>query len=121
MREPDTPLEAYKAIVDKLISETRTHGAGTKIAKLGVFSRAPAHTPFNRFIESLSPQQRDLLSQMLLAERDSTIHDVLAELSWWIEVHEVGLTFHGEPMPVDISGMGLHGDYVGRQEGWEWP
>jgi hypothetical protein len=24
-------------------------------------------------------------------------------------------------MLVDISGMGLHGDFVGRLQGWEWP
>jgi hypothetical protein len=24
-------------------------------------------------------------------------------------------------MPVDLSGMGLHGDYIGRRDDWEWP
>ena len=26
-----------------------------------------------------------------------------------------------DPMPVDLSGMGLHGDYVGRSQDWDWP
>lgn len=121
MTEPATPLEAYKAIIDRLVNETRIYGSGSTVVNLGVFSKAPAHAAFNKFIGSLSPEQRDLVSQMLRAERDNTIHDVLADLSWWIDIHEVGLTFHSEPMPVDLSGGGLHGDFVGRREGWEWP
>lgn len=41
--------------------------------------------------------------------------------AWWITARDVGLTFRGEPMPVELSGMGLLGDYVGRRDGWEWP
>jgi hypothetical protein len=26
-----------------------------------------------------------------------------------------------ESMPVELSGAGLHGDYIGRRDGWEWP
>jgi hypothetical protein len=33
----------------------------------------------------------------------------------------LGLTFLGESMPVELSGAGLHGDYIGRRDGWEWP
>lgn len=58
---------------------------------------------------------------MLQEERDGAIHDVLAGLTWWIDCQEVGFTFRGESMPVDLSGMGLHGDYIGRREGWDWP
>ena len=58
---------------------------------------------------------------MVHDERTSAIHDVLADLTWWITTRRVGLTFNGQPMPVELSGMGLHGDYVGRLNGWEWP
>jgi hypothetical protein len=89
--------------------------------KAGFSRKAPAHREFNTFIKSLSRPQRELLSRMLQEERDGTIHDVLAALSWWIDCRELGFSFRGEPMPVDRSGMGLHGDYVGRRDGWEWP
>ena len=47
---------------------------------------------------------------------------VLAALSWWVDCQDVGLDVSGDTrMPVDLSGMGLHGDYVGRRDGWEWP
>jgi hypothetical protein len=121
MDEPNSPLDAYTALIDQLVSETRVLGSGHRVAQSGTYSNAPAHRDYNRFIQSLSPEQRELLARMLQEERDSTIHDVLAVLSWWIEAREVGLTFRGKSMPVDLSGMGLHGDYVGRRDGWDWP
>ena len=121
MDTPTTSLAAYKAIIDQLVAETRCGGAGLQITKRSVFSNAPAHREYNDFIRSLSAEQRALLAWMLSDERDGTIHDVLAVLSWWISAREVGLTFRGEPMPTELSGMGLHGDYVGRKDGWEWP
>jgi hypothetical protein len=58
---------------------------------------------------------------MLGDERRGAIHDVLALLSWWLDVGGLGFTYKDQPMPVDLSGAGLHGDYIGRQTGWEWP
>jgi hypothetical protein len=119
--EPSRPVDAYKAIIDQLVGETRRGGAGFQVADKGIFSKAPAHRRFNGFIASLSADQRALLADMLQEERDGAIHDLLAVLSWWIDCHDVGLTFKGQAMPVDLSGAGLHGDYVGRRDGWEWP
>jgi hypothetical protein len=121
MHDPTTPIDAYKAIIDQLLNETRRLGSSEHVAKSSIFSKAPAHREFNDFIGSLNRSQRELLSRMLREERDGAIHDVLAALTWWVTSRGVGLTFHGEPMPVDLSGMGLHGDYVGRREGWDWP
>lgn len=120
MNEPNTAVDVYKAIIDQLVDETRRFGSGSQVIK-GIYSNAPIHGEYNEFIQSLSSDQRHLLSKMLYEERDGTIHDVLAALTWWIACREIGLTCRGEPMPVDLSDMGLHGDYVGRRDGWEWP
>jgi hypothetical protein len=121
MNDPTNPIEAYKAIIDQLVNVIRLMGSSGRVAKSGRFSKAPAHAPINKFVEELSPPDRLLLSEMLQQERHSAIHDVLAALSGWIDAKDVGLTFRNEPMPVDLSGMGLHGDYIGRLDGWEWP
>jgi hypothetical protein len=121
MNEPTTPADAYKAIIDHLVDEVRLLGSSGQVAKSSFFSNAPAHGRFNEFICRLSPDDRKLLSEMLQDERDGTIHDVLAALTWWMTARGVGLTFRGEAMPIELSGMGLHGDYVGRRDGWEWP
>jgi hypothetical protein len=121
MNAPSTPSDAYKAIIDQLAFETRRGGAGQRVREKGIYSAAPAHAAFNAFIRSLSEEQKKLLSDMLIHERDGAIGDVLAVLSWWTSCRQVGFTFRGEPMPVDLSGMGLHGDYVGRADDWPWP
>lgn len=94
---------------------------GRRLEQDGWYSNDPNEAELDAFARALTPKQRKLLSRMLLQERDDTIHDVLALLTWWIRIRDVGLSFRGEPMPVELSGMGLHGDYVGRREGWEWP
>jgi hypothetical protein len=76
---------------------------------------------FNQLVHLLTPEQRRLLGDMLLQERWGTIHDVLAVLTSWISSDGLAFAFQGEPMPVDLSGTGLHGDFVGRLQGWEWP
>jgi hypothetical protein len=121
MHGSETPDGTYKAIIDQLVNDTRLRGAAPQVLKNGIFSNAPVHREFNKFIGSLSEQQREVLSLILQEERDAAIHDVLADLTWWIVSRGVGWTVRGEPMPVDQSGMGLHGDYLGRRDGWEWP
>jgi hypothetical protein len=121
MENSETPAATYREIIDKLVNDARQSVAAKLVRTEGIFSRAPSRRTLNKFVGLLSHQQRNLLSQMLEAERDSAFHDVLAELTWWISCRDVGWTVRGEPMPVDQSGMGLHGDYVGRRDGWEWP
>ena len=120
MNTPATALDAYKAIIDQLVNETRCYGSSSRVTEKGIFSNAPTHQKYNAFIRTLSPEHRALLARMLLDERDGAIHDVLASLTWWMTSQNVGLTYRGEPMPMELSGMGLHGDYVGRKDGWEW-
>jgi hypothetical protein len=121
MSEPTTPIDVYKAIIDQLVNETRHLGSSAHVAERAFFSKAPAHGGFNEFIRSLSTEHRTLLSHMLQDERDGAIHDVLATLTWWMTARGVGLTFRGKNMPVELSGAGLHGDYIGRRDGWNWP
>lgn len=120
-RRPARPIEAYKAIIDQLVTET-SHGVNERLVReQGIFRGARDEPGVHSFVESLTTEQRSTLAQMLYAERTAAIHDVLAVFTWWIVTREVGLTFRGEAMPVELSGMGLHGDYIGRLDDWEWP
>jgi hypothetical protein len=83
------PVDAYKAIVDELVTET-SYGVSEKlVVQEGIFSRAPAEEVLNSFVQSLSTEHRQMLAQMLHAEGSATIHDVLAVLSWWVEAGKV--------------------------------
>lgn len=115
-------MSTYQEIIDQIVRETRTNSAYSKRASENrPFPVESEQDDFNNLLLSLTEDQRTLLSSVLLQERHSSIHDVLAVLSWWIESRDVGLSENGEPMPVDFSGMGLHGDYVGRVNDWAWP
>jgi hypothetical protein len=73
MNEPTTPLDVYKAIIDQLVSEVRLSGSAEDVAERLFFSKAPAHSRFNDFIQGLSSEDRTLLSEMLQEERDGAI------------------------------------------------
>jgi hypothetical protein len=120
-RQPLRPIDAYKAMIDQLVNET-SHGLSERLVlEEGVWTKAPDEEPVNAFVRSLSSEQRQMLARMLRDERTGTIHDVLALLTWWLLARGVGLTFRGEPMPVELSGQGLHGDYIARLDNWPWP
>jgi hypothetical protein len=116
-----SPSDVYKQIIDQLVTET-SYGVTEKlVVKEGGFSELSDNRVYNSFLQTLSIERRRTLAQLLHDERVDAIHDVLAVLTWWASAREVGFTFRGESMPVDLSGMGLHGDYIGRRDGWEWP
>jgi hypothetical protein len=121
MESPVRPIDAYKAIIDELVRESRSGVSARLVLTDGQFSKAEGHEVFNAFVATLSPDQRETVAGMLRWERSSAIHAVLALLSWWLQTRDLGLTYRGEPMPTDLSDMGLHGDFIGRQQGWDWP
>lgn len=120
-RQPSRPLDAYKEIIDQLVTETSRGVTEKLVVREGGFLETSDGRVFNPFLKSLSTEQRLKLAQMLHAERVSAIGGALAVLTWWIVAQKVGFTFRGEPMPVALSGEGLHGDYIGRLDDWEWP
>jgi hypothetical protein len=124
---PD-PVHVYEEMIDHLVTDTLPSVAAEWVVKQRKFTNAPAtRDKFNPFVASLSLKQRKLLAEMLQDERDGGIHDVLAALTWWIECREVGLTVGGKQVfppgeaPIGISGVGMHGDYTARRDGWTWP
>jgi hypothetical protein len=114
------PIDAYKTIIDELVNETSRSVTQQLIVERGFFLETSDNARFNQLVRSLTSEQRELLGDMLLEERWGTIHDVLAVWTLWMS-NGLAFTFQGKPVPVDLSGMGLHGDFVGRRQGWEWP
>lgn len=74
----------------------------------------------NELVSRLSRSDRELLASMLEVERSGAIHDVLANLTWWLDIGRVRWSAGQQPMPAGLEG-GLHCDFIGRLEGWEWP
>lgn len=119
--EPSTAIGAYKAIIDQLVEDANTGIAERLLREEGTFSRSPDAQLENALAKSLTNEQRSLLAEVIRKERIGGVHNALSILTWWMECRDVGLTFRGEPMPFELSGMGLHGDFIGRLQGWGWP
>lgn len=100
-----SPRAVYRDFIDRLVAET----------SLVTTRRAP-----ERFA-SLSTEVQSSIEEVRREERIAAIHDVLEQLSWLIDMWDVSLVLDGSALPVDESGMGLHGDFIGRLEGWPWP
>jgi hypothetical protein len=112
---------AYHSIIDELVLRSAQSVCADRAESNQPFPVSADHATFNRLIAGLSPEQRADLGAVLRAERRSAIHDALAVLSWWHECEGVGWSQEGVVLPLDQSGMGLHGDFIGRLNGWEWP
>lgn len=116
------PIPVYQAIIDELVDETRRHSPLAKrVATDDSLPAAREDSAIHKLVPSLTQDQRIWLSELLMQERSSAIHDTLSVLSWWIECRDVALTVNGHALPADLSGMGMQGDYIGRVDGWTWP
>src|SRR5215813_9099664 len=70
---PATPIDAYKAIVDQLVTETSRGISERLVVEEGIFSKELDARALNACVQSLSVEQRRLLSEMLHCERISAI------------------------------------------------
>jgi hypothetical protein len=121
-----SPYEAYTKFIDLLVSDALTGGMGTRI-KHGMPVLAPILADENadvityrKFVDSLTESQLQLLVNLLQNERIGSYHDLLAQLTYHIDLDGFGMTFNGQPMPVGIEG-GLHQDFIGRLDGgYKW-
>src|SRR5262249_7349735 len=115
------PIDVYKEIIDQLVNETTQSVSQKLVTERGFFLETSAHAVFNELVRSLTPEKRTLLVTLSLAARRSPAQDSLALWTCWILGGGLAFTFEGGPMPVELSGQGLHGDFIGRLQGWDWP
>ncbi|MDR2409979.1 MAG: hypothetical protein LBE13_17960 [Bacteroidales bacterium] len=121
-----SPYGAYKEFIDILVSDALTGGMGMRI-KSGLPVLPPILVDENaevityrKFVESLTESQLQLFVNLLRNERVGGYHDLLAQLTYHIDLNGFGMTFNGQPMPVGIEG-GLHQDFIGRLDGgYKW-
>jgi hypothetical protein len=121
-----SPYEAYKKFIDILVSDALTGGTGMRIKRgmqvlppILVDDNAEVIT-YRKFVDSLTKSQLQLLINILRDERIGAYHDLLAQLTYHIDLKGFGITFNGQLMPVGVEG-GLHQDFIGRLEGsYKW-
>jgi hypothetical protein len=106
-------LEKYKAFIDHLV-EIRP-SALVRWVKENGWPQLPENQKLNQLLEQLTPEQKEVVAQMVQQGRDDGIHDTLVALSG-VDLIQENIVFAVEPY-----GTPLHYDWVCRREGDEWP
>jgi hypothetical protein len=77
---------------------------------------------FNQIVQQLSPEQRNVVADMLQDAHESGIFHALRYLSDEIYFGKLRISVEGVELPVEPFGMTLYEDWVGRMSGeYAWP
>lgn len=123
-----TADEAYKRFIDRIVDQAKCNVSTNRIRQNGHAERlneadmpltAPEAARKNLLL-SLSVDERQVLVEMLQAQRESALHDLLTMIEG--EISEGSLKITSEGLPLGESPFGsYHFDFVCRCEGDNWP
>lgn len=111
-----TPLEKYQSIIDSLV-EQRECSYSNRISINNPWPETSSNFKFNKFIETLSSDQKEKIAELLQLSRDSGIHDTLVILSEKMNLEGLRFTHNGEELPHELFGTEIYFDWVARAEG----
>lgn len=111
-------LELYKAFIDGLVEQKDSVTA--KWVLEGSFPHTQDNQAKNKFLSSLTLEQKSMLAEMLQEEHIAGIHDTLAYINEMmdldgLELHQGGESYHNDAFE------SLHYDFISRCEGDQWP
>lgn len=109
-----TPGEAYMEFIDGLVSMSGCVQAN-RVRDPEWWDKEPAKV--NELLRSLSPEQREVIAEMLERARTSAIHDVLVYLEWRHQISRDGVSIDAHAFDCYSS---LHHDYLARLMGEPW-
>jgi hypothetical protein len=133
-RQMADPVDLYKSFVDGL---TGVHAQSVEAARArrGVWNPnkpAPGDSEvlresliqqqkYNKLLKALSPEQRELLAQMLQETHDGGMHSVLVYLNEQMSLAGLRLSYNGVELPVEPFGTELFFDWCARRDRADWP
>ena len=116
---PSSARQAYKAIIDALVEDTRRNACDRSVRDDAVYRKADGCAEANALVASLSQDERRVLAGILLDQRKSAVSSALALLDWKLGGDTV-IAYRGEAIPFGQCEGGPHGDYLARFDGWKW-
>ncbi len=114
----NTPLEDYKAFIDGLVG--RRKDAYTKRILGSGFAKIDEFQEYNRLLDALTPELREILAKLVSEARVNGIHDVLSYMDEMIDCDGLFLGQNGEPFPHNHF-ESMHYDFIARCDGDQWP
>jgi hypothetical protein len=115
-----TPLEDYKQFIDAIAALGPNVNARWVREKTD-WPKLPENRSINRFLATLSDEQREVLAGLLDHSYDAGIHRLLAYLNDEIALAGLAITRNGRELPAQPFGSELYYDWVCRKAGDEWP
>jgi hypothetical protein len=118
-----TPLQEYQAFIDGLLEWPRTSVTARWVREWGTDTPKTYQPPeeFHERMRLFTPEQRQIMANMLQQEREGAIHGVLAYLTDKINGEGLRLTRNGVELAVEPYGTEMYWDWGQRCDGKGWP
>lgn len=116
----DKGTEIYRELIDSLVEKSRSCVCANWVKNIALNANTDESKRLKSVVESLTPEQREVLADNTLGAYMDGIYDTLCELEWYIDCKEMEITVEGEKLPT-TKFEGLGNDFIGRRDGWEWP
>lgn len=113
MSTPLEEFEAYETFIDGLVA--RRQAALSHWVKERGWPQLPENARFNQLLDELTPEQKDVVAEMIQQGRDSGIHDTLVNLEAYTIISPEGIELAKRPY-----GFTRYYDFVRRREGDPW-
>ena len=111
-------LELYKAFIDGLVD--RKDSITARWVKGDGFPKIEDNKAKNELLSTLTPEQKDVLAEILQDEHITGIHDTLAYINEMMDLDGLEIHKDGVSLPNDYF-ESLHYDFISRCDGDEWP
>lgn len=113
-----TPIQLYKDFIDGLV-KLREGVLHRWVTERG-WPDLPENKRINEVLASLTPQQKEVVADIVRQARRGGIHDVLAYLNDKIAIDDLRISQMGVEFPIEPFET-LHYDWISRCEGDPWP
>ncbi len=120
---PGTPLEEYQAFIDGLLGWPSHSVIARWVREWGTETPKPYQPPeeFNQRMAPFTPEQRQVIADMLQQERLAGIHSFLAYLTDKINLEGLRISRQGVELAVEPYGTEMYWDFGQRWDGKPWP
>ena len=107
----------YKLFIDGLVK--LRHCVLAQRVREGVWNSEPPpdQVKYNKLLSDLTPEQRDLIAEIIQSTRDGGIHDVLV----FMTDKKYRLWKGNIQLALEPFGTEMYFDFIARRDGRQWP
>ena len=120
-------MQSYREFIDGMVEIARRNVITNRIALNGHPLRTnesalpldEEEEAYKALFLSLSPQQREVLTQFIITQRRSAVHDVLAHLEWAVQTDNL-IVQGADGSFAEKPEATMHHDFISRIMNYPW-